>query len=292
MNAPASPLGVGLHNAIPSDVYHADPCAAPSLSSGVARVLIEKTPAHAYLEHVRLGGHKIDPTPDMILGNYVHGLLSGDLLEFEVGNFDNYTTKSAKEWRDGTKLAGKTPILEKTADRAQLIAKALREKVATDISNNPLLLGQPEVTAIWQENDFWFRARYDRLVLDETGFADVWDWKTTGVGVSDDALLRIIIDKGYHVQAAHYLRGLRALAPRFTGRTSFIFAFVETEEPFAVRRVVLSEGFLQIGSTLLNRAIARWQHCLANNVWPDDSTGTRTIEPPAWYSMRVMEDAA
>lgn len=285
-------LGVGLHDAIPSEIYHADPCESPSLSSGVARTIISQTPAHAFLEHVRLGGHKSEPTPDMILGNYVHALLSGDLDEFVVGDYDNYTTKAAKEWRDGVKLSGKTPILLKTVDRADEIARALREKLAPDLSTNPFTAGKPEVTAIWKEEEFWMRARFDRLVLDESGFADIWDWKTTGVGVSDEGLTRLIIDKGYHIQAAHYRRGLFALAPRFVGRISFIFGFVETEPPFAVRRVVLSEAFMQLGQTLLGRGIDRWKYCLAKNDWPDDSKGTRTIEPPPYYTMRVMEDAA
>jgi len=282
----------GLHEGVAPAVYHADPTPEPSLSSGVARTIISQTPAHAYLEHVRLGGHKIEPTSDMIFGAYGHALLSDETDEFSVGNFDNYTTKAAKEWRDEVKLAGKTPILEKTVDRAERVARALREKIAPDLTRNPFTFGKPEVTAIWQEDAFWFRARYDRLDLDETGFADIWDWKFSNVGVSNDALIRTIIDKGYHVQGAHYLRGLRAIAPRCQGRCTFTLGFVETEEPFAVRRVVMSEGFLQIGSTLLNRAIERWKHCLSTNVWPDDSEGTRTLEPPPYYSMRVMEDAA
>lgn len=281
----------GFHDNMPSALYHADPCPAPSLSSGIARTLVAQTPAHAYLEHIRLGGHKIEPTPAMDLGGYIHGLLANDVSEFEIGNYDNFTTKAAKEWRDSVKSSGQRPILEKTADRAKRCADALRAKAAAGVSNSPFLVGKPEVTAIWQEDDFWFRSRMDRLILDEPGFADIWDWKTTS-SVTDDAIQRAIIDHGYHIQAAHYLRGLSVLAPRFAGRTSFIFAFVETEPPFAVRRVCLSEGFLSLGQALLSRAIDRWKHCLTTGIWPDDSTQTLTLEPPAWYSMRVMEAAA
>lgn len=289
MRTIANPLGVGLHDGIPAERYHADPCEQPSLSSGVARLLIEQTPAHAYLEHVRLGGSKKEPTADMILGNYVHGLCAGDLTEFEVGNFDNYQSKDARAWRDSVFDAGRTPVLEKTVDRASIIAKALREKAAIGVSNNPFELGKPEVTAVWQEDGFWFRARYDRLVLDEAGHADVWDWKTTGTSVTPDAILRTIIDKGYHIQAAHYLRGLRALAPRFAGRMSFIFVFVETEAPYAVRRVVLTEGFLSMASTLLHRAITEWTECLRSNVWPDGSGATIELMPPTWYLTKVED---
>lgn len=291
MKPPTQVIGVGFHDNVPSDVYHGDPCEQPSLSSGVARVLIEKTPAHAFLEHVRLGGSKPDPTPDMILGNFVHGILAGDVHEFLVGDFDNYMTKAAKEFREAAVAAGRTPILQKNVDRAERIAKALREKAAVGVTNNPFEMGKPEVTAIWQEDGAWLRARYDRLILDESGYADIWDWKTTGVGTTHEALLRIILDKGYHIQAAHYTRGLRLLAPRFAGRISFVFAFVETEEPFAVRRVTLSEGFLQLGAAQLERAIRDWRQCLQTNTWPDGSEHPIELTPPTWYLTKV-EDAA
>lgn len=285
------PLGVGLHDNVPAERYHADPCAAPSLSSGVVRVLVEQTPAHAYLEHIRLGGQKKIPTADMILGSFVHGLRANDLSEFEVGLYDNYQTKAAQGWRDITFASGKTPILEKTVDRAHKIAQALRDKAAVGITNSPFEMGKSEVTAIWQEEGFWFRARYDRLILDESAFGDVWDWKTTGNGVSPHALERIIIDKGYHIQAAHYLRGLRTLAPQFRGRLSFNLAFVETEPPYAVKRVPICEGFLSLGNRLLQQGIDRWKHCLGTNQWPDESEHPLILTPPTWYVKQIEEAA-
>jgi hypothetical protein len=287
----ATVLGAGLHYGISSAVYHADPTEQPSLSSGVARTLIEKTPAHAYLDHIRLGGRKREPTADQLLGLHVHGIIAGDVSEFSIGNFDDYRSKAAQTWRDDTKGVGLFPVLEKKANQAHEIAAALKEKAAIGITNNPFVAGQPEVTGIWQEDGFWFRARYDRLVLDPGSFADAWDWKTTGNGVTADSLERTIIEHGYHIQAAHYLRGLAAIAPEYRGRTSFILVFVETEPPYAVRRVPICEGFLSIGSTLLSRAIDRWKHCLSTKTWPDDSGGTLTITPPAWYLKKVEEAA-
>lgn len=281
-------LGVGLHYNVPASVYHSDPAETPSLSSGVARTMAEQSPAHAFLEHVRLGGHKIEPTAEMILGGYVHGLLAGDTSDYAVGNFDNYTTKAAREWRDATTESGKVPILEKTVDRAHLIEKALRAKAALGLTTDPFTTGKPEVTAIWQDEGFWFRARYDRLILDPTFFGDVWDWKTTS-SVTPDAITRAIIDHGYHVQAAHYLWGLRKLAPQFAGRLTFTLVFVETEAPFAVRRVPICESFLQLGDMILRRAVARWKECMTSGQWPDDSGESLMLTPPAWYAAKLTE---
>lgn len=294
----ARSLASGLHYNIPAAMYHADQlCERPSLSSGVARTLVDETPAHARLQHPRLGGRSVTPTPDMILGSAVHALIAGGFVAFEaefaVGDFDNYTTKIAREWRDGVEASGKTPILRRTLERAEKIVAALREKAAPDLTTDPFASGDAEVTAIWHEDGgVVCRARYDRLILDPGAFADVWDWKTTGVGVSASALERQIIDHGYHVQAAFYLRGLAALLPEFRGRLSFILVFVETEAPFAVRRVPITEGFLSAGNVIVNRAIARWRKCLDANEWPDDSgAGSLIITPPAWY-LKKLEEAA
>lgn len=291
--AGVEPLAAGIHDSIPAARYHADElCELPTLNSGVVRTMGEKTPAHAYLEHVRLGGHKIKATPEMILGGYVHGILAGDVSDFVVGDFDDYKSKAAQGWRDAAEFDGKTPILQKNVDRAEQIAKALRTKAAVDLTTDPFTAGKPEVTLVWQDDGVWCRARLDRLILDPTFFGDLWDWKTTGNGVSPDALERCIIDKGYHIQMAFYLRGLRALAPEFRGRLSATLAFVETEAPFAVRRVPVTEGFLSIGETLVSRAIDRWKACMAANEWPDDSGGSLFLTPPTWYLKKIEECVA
>lgn len=292
--AGVTPLSVGLHYNIPAERYHADEIGViPSLSTGVTRVLVKQTPAHAYLEHVRLGGQKSEPTSEMILGQYVHALMDADMTPFEIGNYDDYKSKAAQTWRDGVKLAGRTPILEKTTERARAIEHALRTKIAAaGLTNDPCVTGKSEVTMVWKEDGVLLRGRHDKLILDPSYFADVWDWKTTGVGVDEDSLIRIIIDKGYHIQAAHSLRGLRALLPEYAGRLTFTLAFVETEAPFAVRIVPIREGFLSIGNRLLESAIAEWRQCLATNVWPDHSGNSLTLTPPTWYLTKLEERQA
>jgi len=283
-------LAAGLHYDMPAADYHADPCEAPSLSSSVCRTIVEQTPAHAYLEHPKLGGKRGESTPDMVFGSYAHGLIAGDVSDFEVEEFDNYQTKAAREWRDQVMETGRTPILKHTAERAGIVAEALMKKAALGITSSPFVpSAKSEVTAIWQEKDVWLRARFDRLVIDEGAYADIWDWKFTKAGISDDALMRSIIDHGYHVQAAFYLRGLVALRPELAGRVSFILAFVEVEAPYAVRRVPICEGFLSIGNALVERGVRLWRECLASGQWPDGSETSRILTPPSWYVARVEE---
>jgi hypothetical protein len=44
----------GIYLDVAANDYHADPCPAPSFTQSIAKVLLEKSPAHARLAHPRL----------------------------------------------------------------------------------------------------------------------------------------------------------------------------------------------------------------------------------------------
>lgn len=274
-----APLPVGLHYGIPSRAYHADPCESPSLSSGVARTLLKQTPAHARLEHVRLGGTPRKLTPALSLGAYTHALIAGDVSEYEVGDFLTLESKAAKEWSETVRAAGKEVVLQRVAETAGPIADSVIANWRRGLTPHRGTTHN-EVTAIWREDDAWCRARFDRLCVDDH-CAEVWDWKTTD-DVSDHAITRAIAEYGYHIQAAFYLRGLTAVMPAMRGRMSFIFVFGEKTAPYSVRRVVLSPAALAQGARDVNTAIQLWQQCTATNEWPGYEVSTTELDLPSY----------
>ena len=279
----ATPLSPGFHYGIPAARYHADQlCEQPSLSSGVLRTILEKSIEHGALEHSRIGSSKREPTPAMNLGSVTHALLAGENSDLVLGNFDSYRSKAAQEWRDATESAGKIPVLERDIEDARPIVAAVREKAALGCTNDPFAPhGRSEVTAIWKEGDAFCRARYDRLVIDPNGYADIWDWKTAN-DISVRAIERSIVSMGYHIQAAFYLRGLTAILPEYRGRTSFMFVFVETSAPYQVRRVTLSPSFMAIGNRKVSEGLATWQRAIATNDFKAPAFETLEIEAPAY----------
>ena len=66
-----------------AEVYHADPVAVPSLSSGIAKLLIRQTPMHAHAAHPRFGASDFTPTSVMDDGSAVHAMFAGqsDMIE-------------------------------------------------------------------------------------------------------------------------------------------------------------------------------------------------------------------
>jgi hypothetical protein len=275
---PSTILDVGLHFGIKATAYHADPCPTPSLSSSVARTIIKRSLAHAFAEHPRLGASAgKESTDSMDTGSVVHALLAGTGRdEIELGNFDTFRSKAAKEWEAKARAMGKVPVLEKDLVDAEKIAEALRTKAAVGLTDNPFTGGHAEATAIWKRGDAYFRARYDRLFTPSDGPWTCWDWKVTG-DVSVSEVKRKFRRFGYHLQAAHYLAGMDALCPKHAGRHSFVFAFVEDSPPYSVRRYCLKPDTLGVAAIDIRNAHLAWEEALKSNVWPDASRNETTL---------------
>src|SRR3979411_2799004 len=83
--APGSRLPVGLHFDVQAADYHADPCERPSLSSSIAKILIEKTPRHAWTAHPWLNPNFVPKQDSKFdLGSAVHELMLGKGVGYTV----------------------------------------------------------------------------------------------------------------------------------------------------------------------------------------------------------------
>lgn len=291
-NETQTTLGVGLHYGVPAAVYHADPCPAPSISSGIAQIILESSPAHAALDHPRITpGPRSATNKPMRFGSLVHAYVSGEESEIVIGEYSDFRKNEAKEWRDGVADSGRVPILRHEFYSQRGTISAIMEKSGNGCDNKPFASrGQSEVTAIWKEGDVFCRARFDRLVIDADGFtADIWDWKTTG-DISEAAIRRRIEDSWYFMRAAFYVRGLNALMPSLGGRVSFFWCFVETTPPHAVRRIPLCEAWKQWGDAMASRAILSFGDCLKKGEWKDPMDGlTLSLAPSDWFTRKMEE---
>lgn len=250
----------GLHYNIPAKDYHADCCHVPSLSSTIARKILSESLVHAHLAHPKLGGADKQQTDAFALGGIVHSLMDDNPeKDWELGPFDSYKSGEARAWRDRTSLSGKSPVLERDLVEARPIVDALKSKVHLPECKS-------EVTAIWQEGDVWCRARFDKLSL---GLRNFWDWKTSSSDMSDRGIIKTIVKYGYHIQVAFYKRGLSACTGLPLKDLHAVLVFVSVNAPHTVRRVKLTEFFLQKGQKECDKAIALWGEALKTGKWTD-----------------------
>ncbi len=274
----------GIFN-LSAENYHSDPCPTASLSSSIAKILIEQSPQHASMAHPRLNpnyarkeGSRFD------LGTAAHGMLLERSDEKIVRiNAPDWKTKAAREARDAARAEGKVPVLEhKVVDIVNMCTTAQDFMLTTELGDL-LAIGDTEQSLLWQENDLWYRARPDLMSKDRR---IVVDYKTTD-SAAPDAFAKVLGRLSYDMQAEWYLRGLKAI----TGREDSVFIFLVQEicQPYCCSLISLSNAYREVGQLKVARAMQIWEKCLTTNSWPGYSNRILYCEPKPWNLIEAEE---
>lgn len=271
-------LQAGLHFDVPAAAYHADPAPEPSLSSSIAKVLLEQSPRHAWQQHPRLNPAGIEeastPTRPMEIGTVVHALLLGRGGKIVVVSGDSYQKKDAQAARAAAYGAGDCPILETDLAKAEAIVAAAREQLAEAGFADAFAEGMPEPVLIWKDKAGpWCRAMVDWLFIGD-GTATIIDIKTSNTSISPhgDALAWKVADMAYDVSAAFYERGLATLRPDLAGRINFRHLWLEMEQPHSLAISDLTESNQTHAHKMVAAAMGLWRDHLAAGTdakhWP------------------------
>ena len=275
--------------------YHADQIAdTPTLSSSIAKLLVEASPAHARAAHPKLNPNFKQEADDKFdIGTCLHALLlQGDTV-FDRLAYPDWRTNAAKEAREEARAHGRIPLLLKDADRVDEMAEAVRAQIAQlDVDPLPFTDGQPEQTIVWEEQGVMCRARFDWLRDDFTVCDDL---KTTSRYANPEAWQRgPLYDHGADLQAAMYLRGLRA----YLGETlsphdiKWRWVVVETQPPYALSVIAPTAAVLAIGDAKFDLALAKWKRCLETGDWPAYPRTVVDAELPTYIETRWLEREA
>jgi hypothetical protein len=281
----------GIYRSMAAERYHA----VEAFSSGGARALL-RSPQHYKLERETPN----EPTDRMIFGTVVHtGVLEPLQLEARVAAVPTGAPKRPT----AAQINAKKPSLETleaiafwtafdaaNADKIVLsledYKRALRciDAVQSHSGARTLIEGAETEVSL-----FWLDARYKvpcKCRWDISNHGGVADLKTTE-DASNSAFARQAANFFYHMQGAHYLSGGEHVCnatPQF-----FAFVAVESNEPHGVACYHLGGDAVLAGTHLLNVALDRYAHALAEGRWPGYP---ETIEPlrfPKW-AMRFDYD--
>lgn len=267
---------------MPFSQYLADPCERPSLSSSMAKVLMDRSPLHAHHAHPRYGAAEHVSTKAQTRGSLLHDLILGGGPELSVVEHGDWRTKAAREQRDEAIDDGRLPVLSKEYTEAMDAAQAIRARLPL---HGVTLSGRSEVTVRWcldaPTGPVWMRARFDHVIVD--GRVIVYDIKTTR-DAHPDAVQRHVAKYGYELQAAAYRMAAQAVWPDAEGRISFRFVFVEPKAPHGVLVATLDGGMRERGERRWAAAIDRWAHCTNTNQWPGYQIDPAVVDMPAWVA--------
>ena len=279
-------VGPGLHS-MTAEAYHND-CAdgTPSLSSSIAKIMLSDTPRHAMLAHPRINpNYEPDDNKNFDLGSVAHELILGKGAGFEVLEFPDWRSNLAKAARAEAIESGKVPILlhqhEKAAEMAIVAEEAIREI-------DPAFYGddaESEVVAVWDD----IGGATCRAMIDRFDGVTVWDLKTTDLSLNDGALARQVVNLGYDLSAAFYLRGLSQLMPEMAGRFKYRWIWVEANAPHEVRVMEADSVTLTLGDKKAALSIEKWRKCIESGKWPGYPRAISTINYPTWAETQWLE---
>ncbi len=275
--------------------YHRDPVTSISLSRSAAVTLLTKSPLHCWMDHPMLGGtRKVDDlTADMDFGSVGHKLLLGLGEDIQVGEWDDWRTNAAKDWRKQMRAAGHIAILQKTYERALAFEDGVRKELVRLGLAEQFNAAKSEVVAVWQEDGYWLRAMFDKVWFNAATpelatAAVIYDLKVTE-SAAPTACERQIANMLYFVQHHWYQRALWKLFPHLAGRTRMIFLFAENDLPFSVTPMDLNGEFAMLGEKAFDRAFALWKKCMASNTWPPYCSEILRASPPGYLVNAEMK---
>ena len=259
------------------DIPAADYRAIEALNASGAKQLL-KSPAHFLADKQR----ERTQTASMLLGSLVHSfLLEPDTVEKLYAcmpKIDRRTTAGKQAYEEFcVRNAGKIVVDFDTWAKAQRICAAVKAKPAYE---QYIAGAQTEVTLLWDQWGVACKARLD-------AFKDnlIVDIKTT-TDASPAGFAKAVASFSYHVQAAHYLAGVKDA----TGweAAGFVFIAVEVDEPHEVGVYSLDVAAIAEGTACMFEAAEAYKIAMDETV-PHKGYSTDVVEIslPGYATRRV-----
>ena len=261
----------GLVEDMPEAVYHA----RPELSSTGARTLLRNAAKYQWDRTHPVYRDAFD------LGSALHTKVLGKGWPVDVHDFDNWTTKAAKEAKAASRAEGRVPMLRKDADVVDAMAESvLRHPLARGIFEGG---GYREVSLFATDPDTGVAMRARPDVLQDDIMADL----KSAVSAASDDFAKSAANYGYCTQQEWYERVRRIALGTWPIAPTFLFVVVEKSPPYLVNVIELDAEFARIGRSQVDRALRLYAECAATDTWPgyERADGQpNLVGPPAWLA--------
>lgn len=227
--------------------------------------------------------HDRPDSPAMAKGRAIHcATLEPDEFPKRYTVWPGY--RRGKDWQEfsaAADAAGMEILTEAEYDDRLATRDAVR---AHPVAARYLAAGHAEQVITWvdHDTDLPCKARID-FITPGNVIADL----KTGRDIGDHSFSRTTHDLLYHVSAAHYRNGMRAI----TGEEwDFVFIAVESNPPHDVRVGPLSEDALYCGEQEAARLLRLVADCTASGEWPGAYPDEDTFDLPAWFYAQEERD--
>ena len=266
----------------PAGAYHAD----PALGSGEIKDILRAPAVYRWRRD-----HPREQSRTMALGSLAHAMIlePATVGELYVMQPDYIPRRAGRAWTE-FRAEHEDQVIIKRGDWTA--AEGIRDAVEADpLARALCCTGRAEVSLRWDDGETGTpcKGRVDRLP-DADGEITVGedvvpyrqiavDLKTTASAHPLDWSGRSLARLGQHIQAGHYLRGLRALGEP---REWWAWVVVEQAPPHLLAVYVMDRPTTTVGEELARRACKDYAFCVAAGEWPGYGDGPRLLGLSEW----------
>jgi hypothetical protein len=247
------------------------------LSPSIAKILLTRSPYHAWHAHSKGGAYQGEPTDAQRRGKLLDRLLFETGPELVVIEASDWRTKAAQAARDAAEAERKIPVLAHKFDAATAIVDRWREQLG---ARGLPLRGESQVSLLWDSEGCPCKGILDHLILG-TATASIIDLKTVE-DASLEACRRAVVNLNYDVQQAAYVEGVEANYPAIAGAVDMVFVFAEVEPPYALNVIRLAGSMQMVGRAKWDRAKLTWADCLEAGHWPGYPSLCSYVDATRW----------
>lgn len=250
-----------------NEQYHAH----PAISSSDVKAVFKTSLAH-------WKGKVRKPSTAFAMGSAVHALVLEPEKNLVLRGPEDRRGNRWKEAQLAADLDGRILLTEADFDLAERIAEATRaHPIMARYLADDTFIAEASFFATDPDTGVEIKCRPDGY-LKRSGI--LFDVKTTR-DASPEGFPREIRNYGYDLQAAHYLRCVRAAG---YAANSFIFIAVEKDAPFAVGVHNLSEEYISDANMRVINTLAMIRDAETISEWTTGWPMINTVDLPRWQA--------
>ena len=287
----------GVHHIDP-DRYHADPSRVPSLSSSLARVILDQSPLHAWAKSPRLNPNfKPEEKKTFDIGRAFHREMLGAGEDYAIipegllSEDGGVRTKAAREYVEAIRADGLTPVKAAEIEAIRGMVESAKS-VLRDLDMTLAHAGS-EITILTEIEGTSCRALIDNLPAGKPYFIDLKSCEDA----SPNACIRAVTNYGLDVQVEHY----RSCIREETGEDRVPrFVFVEKSFPYGVSVIELYDGrhiadltdpdrapdWWEDAEDKIRDARFYWRNALETGRWRGYPRNVATIGAPSYHRQK------
>ena len=223
------------------------------IGSSFVKTFADRSAAHARETII----NPSDPTPTLIFGNAFHSLVAGAVDEVKVVDKPKTAQQNGEIYQ----------IHTSTYNSIMAMIDAMKRH---PIAKKLMIIPDKETTGIWVDvnHRLWCKIRPDAIDHENR---IIVDWKST-MDASFDSFNKDIFKYSYHVSAAYYKWGVKAL----TGHDyAFIAVAVEKAPPYGINCYNISGMAIRKAWEKIGDCLGDLADCVADDKWPN-------YEPRLW----------